>query len=130
MVEVDGEPVPKVIDFGIARATEQRAAGREAFTMAGQIIGTPEYMSPEQADLKGGDIDRGTDVFALGVVLYQLLVGVLPLDFGALQIKGVLEMLQAIRETSVSNPTMRTSEIVARLAVWAERDGCRAQRRA
>ena len=80
VTEVDGKPVPKVIDFGIARATEQRSVEHNAFTLDGQIVGTPEYMSPEQANLGSSDIDTGTDVYSLGVVLYELLVGALPLD--------------------------------------------------
>ena len=84
VTEVDGKPVPKVIDFGVARATEQRSAECDAFTLSGQLIGTPEYMSPEQASLDSRDIDTGTDVYSLGVVLYELLVGMLPLDIKSL----------------------------------------------
>ena len=70
-MEVDGEPVPKVIDFGVARATDPVSGQRESLTIAGQIIGTPEYMSPEQASLDNRDIDTSTDVYSLGVVLYE-----------------------------------------------------------
>jgi WD40 repeat protein/serine/threonine protein kinase len=113
VTEVDGKPVPKVIDFGIARATEQRTAEFEAFTLAGQIIGTPEYMSPEQAGLGSRDIDTGTDVYSLGVVLYELLVGALPLDMKALRKIAFAEVLRAIRETPVPKPTARITQMGA-----------------
>lgn len=70
VTEVDGKPVPKVIDFGVARATDQRSAEGEAFTLAGQLVGTPEYMSPEQASMDSRDIDTGTDVYSLGAILF------------------------------------------------------------
>jgi WD40 repeat protein/serine/threonine protein kinase len=111
VTEVDGKPVPKVIDFGIARATDQRSAESEAFTLAGQIIGTPEYMSPEQASLDSRDIDTGTDVYSLGIVLYELLVGALPLDMKALRKIAFGEVLRAIRETPVPKPTARITQM-------------------
>jgi non-specific serine/threonine protein kinase/serine/threonine-protein kinase len=113
VTEVDGKPVPKVIDFGIARATDQRSAESEAFTLAGQIIGTPEYMSPEQASLDNRDIDTGTDVYSLGMVLYELLVGSLPLDMKALRKIAFAEVLRAIRETPVPKPTARITQMGA-----------------
>ena len=113
VTEVDGKPVPKVIDFGIARATDQRSAESEAFTLAGQIIGTPEYMSPEQASLDNRDIDTGTDVYSLGIVLYELLVGALPLDMKALRKMAFGEVLRAIRETPVPKPTARITQMGA-----------------
>src|ERR1022692_4855773 len=113
VTEVDGKPVPKVIDFGIARATDQRSAESEAFTLAGQIIGIPEYMSPEQASLDNRDIDTGTDVYSLGIVLYELLVGALPLDMKALRKMAFGEVLRAIRETPVPKPTVRITQMGA-----------------
>jgi non-specific serine/threonine protein kinase/serine/threonine-protein kinase len=79
--EVDGKPAPRIIDFGVAKATAQRLTADTMFTRVGAVVGTPGYMSPEQADSAGTDVDTRTDVYSLGVVLYQLLVGVLPLDF-------------------------------------------------
>jgi len=79
--EVDGKPAPRIIDFGVAKATAQRLTADTIFTQVGAVVGTPGYMSPEQADSAGTDVDTRTDVYSLGVVLYQLLVGVLPLDF-------------------------------------------------
>ena len=79
--EVDGKPAPRIIDFGVAKATAQRLTADTMFTQVGAIVGTPGYMSPEQADSAGADVDTRTDVYSLGVVLYELLVGALPLDF-------------------------------------------------
>ena len=79
--EVDGKPAPRIIDFGVAKATAQRLTADTMFTQVGVIVGTPGYMSPEQADSAGADVDTRTDVYSLGVVLYELLVGALPLDF-------------------------------------------------
>jgi eukaryotic-like serine/threonine-protein kinase len=79
--EVDGKPVPQIIDFGVAKATAQRLTADTLYTQVGMIVGTPAYMSPEQADSAGVDVDTRTDVYSLGVILYQLLVGTLPLDF-------------------------------------------------
>ncbi|MFL6350746.1 MAG: serine/threonine-protein kinase [Bryobacteraceae bacterium] len=79
--EVDGKPVPRIIDFGVAKATSQRLTADTMYTRVGTIVGTPAYMSPEQADSAGADVDTRTDVYSLGVVLYELLVGALPIDF-------------------------------------------------
>ena len=74
VTQVDGNPVPKIIDFGVAKAISQRLTAETMFTHAGALIGTPEYMSPEQANSGGEDIDTRSDVYSLGVVLYELLV--------------------------------------------------------
>jgi non-specific serine/threonine protein kinase/serine/threonine-protein kinase len=111
--EVDGQPVPKVIDFGIARAIDRLPAEQETFTAAGQIIGTPEYMSPEQANLESRDIGTGTDVYSLGVVLYELLVGALPLDLRAIRQQGFVNVLRAVRETPAPKPTTKLSQLGA-----------------
>ena len=85
--EVDGKPMPRIIDFGVAKATSQRLTPDTMYTRVGAIVGTPGYMSPEQADSAGADVDTRTDVYSLGVVLYELLVGALPLDFRKLPLE-------------------------------------------
>jgi serine/threonine protein kinase len=81
----DGTPVPKIIDFGVAKATHQRLTEKTLFTEFGIRIGTPAYMSPEQAEMTGLDVDTATDIYSLGVLLYELLVGALPFDLQALR---------------------------------------------
>jgi serine/threonine protein kinase/tetratricopeptide (TPR) repeat protein len=101
----DDKPFPKVIDFGIAKATDQRLAEHSAFTLMGHFAGTPEYMSPEQADLRSQDIDTTTDVYSLGVLLYELLVGALPFDGRWLREAGMAELLRIIREEEAPTPS-------------------------
>src|SRR5258705_9185347 len=88
----DGRAVPKIIDFGVAKATAQRLTERTMFTELGAMIGTPEYMSPEQAEMTGLDVDTRTDVYALGVILYELLTGALPFDSKELRNHGFGEI--------------------------------------
>jgi serine/threonine protein kinase/tetratricopeptide (TPR) repeat protein len=98
VAESDGKPVPKVIDFGIAKATRTPAASGDARTLQGQFLGTPEYASPEQAATGGGDVDTRSDVYSLGVVLFQLLTGRLPFDAMTLRgggLEGLAEVLNA-----------------------------------
>jgi non-specific serine/threonine protein kinase/serine/threonine-protein kinase len=102
--EVDGKPLPRIIDFGVAKATSQRLTEHTMYTHVGAIIGTLEYMSPEQADSAGRDIDTRTDVYSLGVVLYELLVGALPLDFRKLAFDQALKLL---REEDAPKPSTR-----------------------
>ena len=94
----DGEPVAKVIDFGIAKAVNQQLTEKTVFTRYSQMIGTPEYMSPEQAEMSGLDIDTRTDVFSLGVLLYELLAGLPPFDPQELRRASFDELCKRIRE--------------------------------
>ncbi|MFC1662162.1 protein kinase [Gemmatimonadota bacterium] len=100
----DKKPVAKIIDFGIAKALGQELTDQTLFTRMDQIIGTPEYMSPEQAEMSGLDVDTRTDVYSLGVMLYELLVGARPFDLGARVDQAIR---YAIRETEVPKPSTR-----------------------
>ncbi|MGL4555817.1 MAG: protein kinase domain-containing protein [Gemmataceae bacterium] len=106
VAEYDGRPVPKVIDFGVAKALERRSAAR---TEAGMLIGTPQYMSPEQADLASDDIDTRSDIYALGVLLYELLTGDTPVPRARLNDLPVLEVLRQVREDDPPCPSARLS---------------------
>ncbi len=103
----DGRPVPKVIDFGIAKATHQRLTEQTLFTRYSQMIGTPEYMSPEQAEMSGLDIDTRTDIYSLGVLLYELLTGTTPFAGENLRSASYGEMQRIIRETDPLKPSTR-----------------------
>ncbi len=105
--EVDGRPAPKIIDFGIARAVDSRSAEETLLTQLGDLVGTPGYMSPEQAAMDTLDIDTRTDVYSLGVMLYELLAGTLPLDAGQLRQAGLLEMRRRILEEEPPRPSTR-----------------------
>jgi eukaryotic-like serine/threonine-protein kinase len=104
VTEVDGKPVPRIIDFGVAKATSQQLTSGTMYTRAGAILGTTGYMSPEQADSGGEDIDTRSDVYSLGVVFYELLVGALPIEFAKLAYD---EMLRRLRETDAPKPSTR-----------------------
>jgi eukaryotic-like serine/threonine-protein kinase len=101
----DGVPVPKVIDFGIAKATEVQLTEKTLFTAYAQIIGTPAYMSPEQAEMSGLDIDTRADIYSLGVLLYELLTGRPPFDPKQLMESGVDEMRRTLREREPQKPS-------------------------
>ena len=104
----ENEPVVKIIDFGIAKALGQELTDRTLVTRLGQIVGTPEYMSPEQAEMSGLDVDTRTDVYSLGVMLYELLVGTLPFDFAA---RADQAIRSAIRETDVPRPSTKLTSL-------------------
>jgi tetratricopeptide (TPR) repeat protein len=106
----DGTPVVKVIDFGIAKALGQRLTDKTLFTEFGAVVGTLEYMSPEQAELNNQDIDTRSDIYSLGVLLYELLTGTTPLDRKRLQQAALLEVLRLIREEEPPRPSTRLSE--------------------
>ncbi len=105
----DGQPVPKVIDFGVAKATGPKLTERTLFTEFGQVVGTLEYMSPEQAELNQLDVDTRSDVYSLGVLLYELLTGTTPLGHGRLREAPLLEVLRLIREEEPPRPSTRLS---------------------
>src|SRR5262245_60608756 len=101
----DGTPVPKVIDFGVAKAAGQSLTERTLVTGFGAIVGTLEYMSPEQAEVNQLDIDTRSDIYSLGVLLYELLTGSPPFSRKELEKAGLLEMLRVIREQEPSKPS-------------------------
>ena len=107
----DGRPVPMVIDFGIAKAIQQRLTEKTLFTEFHQFIGTPQYMSPEQAELSGLDIDTRTDIYSLGVLLYELLTGTTPCDAKQLRAAAYDEIRRIIRETDPPKPSTRLSTL-------------------
>jgi serine/threonine protein kinase len=107
----DGVPVPKVIDFGIAKATEMRLTEKTLFTQYEQFMGTPAYMSPEQAEMTGLDIDTRSDIYSLGVLLYELLTGRPPFSNKELVERGIEEARRTIRETEPPRPSTRLSTL-------------------
>jgi WD40 repeat protein/tRNA A-37 threonylcarbamoyl transferase component Bud32 len=103
--------VPKIIDFGIAKAAAGTLTDKTMFTLQGQLLGTPEYMSPEQVDLATQDVDTRSDIYSLGVVLYELLAGVLPFDRESLQKIGFSELQRTLREQEPASPSIRLANL-------------------
>jgi tetratricopeptide (TPR) repeat protein/tRNA A-37 threonylcarbamoyl transferase component Bud32 len=120
---VDGHPVPKVIDFGVAKAIDQRLAERTIYTQLGAVVGTLEYMSPEQAGASPLDVDTRSDVYSLGVLLYELLTGTTPLERERLCAAGYEEVVRRIKEEEPPKPSTRLSGSGERLPAIAARRG-------
>ncbi|MEM1183741.1 MAG: serine/threonine-protein kinase [Planctomycetota bacterium] len=116
----DGVPVPKVIDFGIAKATSTELTQRTLFTEHKQMIGTPAYMSPEQAEMSGLDVDTRSDIYSLGVVLYELLTGTTPFTRNDFATAGIEGMLRLIREVEPHKPSTRLSSLGDTATLTAE----------
>ena len=108
----DGQPIPKIIDFGLAKALEHqtRLTDQTLFTEFGQVVGTLQYMSPEQAEMNALDVDTRTDIYSLGVLLYELLTGTTPIDADTLAKQAILKVLETIREKEPPRPSVRLSE--------------------
>jgi WD40 repeat protein/serine/threonine protein kinase len=122
LVSVHGDrAVPKIIDFGIAKAITQPLTDTTVFTYRGQLLGTPEYMSPEQVDLASQDIDIRSDIYSLGVLLYELLAGVLPFDRDCFKRLGLAEIQRTIREEEPATPSTRLTRLGEKAKAIAER---------
>jgi serine/threonine protein kinase/tetratricopeptide (TPR) repeat protein len=118
----DGKPIPKIIDFGVAKALHQQLTEKTMFTQFGAVVGTLEYMSPEQADMDLMGTDTRSDIYSLGVLLYELLTGTTPMDGKQLRSLGYAEMLKTIREEDPPKPSTRLSQSTESLpAVAAQR---------
>ncbi|HTS48381.1 MAG TPA: protein kinase [Bryobacteraceae bacterium] len=121
VMEQEGRPVPKVIDFGISKATDQWAVETTLLTQFGQMVGTPEYASPEQAEVTTGDVDESSDVYSLGVLLYELLIGTVPYDAARMRQAGLSEMLRIIREEQAPSLSRKLTTMGAAAADIAAR---------
>src|SRR5207247_9809316 len=121
----DDKAVPKVIDFGVAKAVEQRLTEKTLFTQFGTLVGTFEYMSPEQAEMNAFGVDTRSDVYSLGVLLYELLTGSTPLEKQRLREAAYGEIMRLIKEEEPPRPSTRLSSSGAALAGIARQRGSR-----
>ena len=119
--ESEGGLFAKIIDFGVAKATHQRLTERTMFTELGQILGTPEYMSPEQVEMTALGVDTRSDIYSLGVLLYELLAGALPFDGKELRSAGLLELQRTIREVEPRRPSTRFTTLAGSIDVARQR---------
>ena len=117
----DDKPVPKVIDFGVAKAIEQRLTEKTMFTQYGALVGTFEYMSPEQAEMNAFGVDTRSDIYSLGVLLYELLTGTTPLERTRLREAALDEMVRLIREEEAPRPSAKLSSSNNLLKIAAAR---------
>lgn len=119
----DGKPVPKIIDFGVAKATNHRLTEKTMFTQQGQVVGTLEYMSPEQAQMTDANVDTRTDIYSLGVVLYELLTGNTPLNRQSISKLGYIDILNRIKDQDAQKPSSRLTESTDKLHAIARARG-------
>jgi eukaryotic-like serine/threonine-protein kinase len=124
----DSKPVPKIIDFGVAKALHQRLTEATMFTQFGAVVGTLEYMSPEQAEMDALGTDTRSDIYSLGVLLYELLTGTTPMDGKKLRSLGYAEMLKTIREVEPPKPSTRLSQSRADMGAISARRHTEAKR--
>jgi eukaryotic-like serine/threonine-protein kinase len=120
---IDGQPQTKVIDFGIARALHRQTEDQPGFTKIGQLIGTPEYMSPEQARVNNLDVDTRTDIYSLGVMLYEILIGTLPFETDAFRSGDYLEFQRILRDEEPLPPSVRLRKLGVRAEESASKRG-------
>ncbi len=119
----DGRPVPKIIDFGVSKATNQRLTEKTLFTEYHQFIGTPQYMSPEQAEMSGLDIDTRSDLYSLGALLYELLTGAPPFEASKLREAGYAEIQRIIRDEDPPKPSTRVVTVIEKNTLIAKQHG-------